>query len=235
MKQVTVVIGCVVMLCSMVSGKDYYVSQNGDNGNPGSKDKPFKTIQKAADVMAAGDTCYVGEGKYTESVKVTNSGTKEAPIRFAAQAEGKVTINGIYRIDQSWIGYFDYEIWSTSAEKTFQTGTDGRYYSEVYVDGEKMTRVANAKEFKASKQWFMKGTRLVLWPPEGESPAGVAAPYNNPQTLFVEGRLTAGGFTISGADYVMITDFLFADATVTFENCSHCTVGNCSFSSRESK
>ncbi len=57
MKQVTVVIGCVVMLCSMVSGKDYYVSQNGDNGNPGSKDKPFKTIQKAADVMAAGDTC----------------------------------------------------------------------------------------------------------------------------------------------------------------------------------
>jgi len=235
MKRLMLMIGFVMMLCTAVLGNDYYVSQSGDDGNPGSKDKPFKTIQKAASVMAAGDTCYVGEGRYTESVQVTGSGAKEAPIRFVAQPEGKVTINGMYRIERHWIGYFDYEIWSTAAEKTFQTGTDGKYYSEIYVDGEKMTRVANAKGLREPKQWFMEGTKLVLWPPAGESPEGVAAPYNNPETLHVEGRLVGGGFVLKGAEYVVITDFKFSDATVNFENCSHCTVENCSFSSSKSK
>ena len=31
--------------------KEYYVSKNGDDGNPGTKDAPFKTIQAAKDAV----------------------------------------------------------------------------------------------------------------------------------------------------------------------------------------
>ena len=41
------------------TGNAFYVSLEGDDANDGSLDKPFRTIQKAVDVMQPGDTCYV--------------------------------------------------------------------------------------------------------------------------------------------------------------------------------
>ena len=42
-----------------LNAKDYYVSKDGDDANPGTFEKPFLTIQKAADVMIVGDVCYI--------------------------------------------------------------------------------------------------------------------------------------------------------------------------------
>ena len=43
---------------------DYYVSTDGSDANPGTIDRPFQTIQKAAALMVAGDTTYVRAGTY---------------------------------------------------------------------------------------------------------------------------------------------------------------------------
>ena len=40
--------------------------------NPGTEEKPFKTVQHAADVVKPGDTVFVMAGKYDERVKVEN-------------------------------------------------------------------------------------------------------------------------------------------------------------------
>ena len=47
------------------TGKTWYVSRAaGSNSNDGSREKPFKNIQKAINVAASGDVVYVAEGNY---------------------------------------------------------------------------------------------------------------------------------------------------------------------------
>ena len=60
------------------SSKVFYVSKDGDDSNLGTINAPWRTIQKAANSLKAGETVYVREGIYSEFVKVNNSGTKEA-------------------------------------------------------------------------------------------------------------------------------------------------------------
>ena len=62
--------------------------------NSGTETSPFKTIQHAADVVKAGDTVYVMEGKYPERVKVKTSGAEGQPITFQAMPRRSALVNG---------------------------------------------------------------------------------------------------------------------------------------------
>ena len=78
-----------------ISGKAYYVSaENGNDENDGTEAAPFKTIQRAADVLSAGDTCYIMEGTYFEEITPKNSGTKTKPITFQNYKDDKVIVSG---------------------------------------------------------------------------------------------------------------------------------------------
>jgi len=64
-------------------GNRFYVAANGNNSNPGTKDRPWKTIQKAANTVIAGDTVYVRGGTYREEVTIQKSGSNSGGyIRF---------------------------------------------------------------------------------------------------------------------------------------------------------
>jgi hypothetical protein len=77
------------------SAATYYVANNGGNdNNNGAETSPFKTIQKAADIMLAGDICYIRAGIYRETVIPRNSGTASNPISFIAYNNEEVTISG---------------------------------------------------------------------------------------------------------------------------------------------
>ena len=75
-------------------GREYVVAPNGDDAAEGSRDAPFRTIQRAASVMRAGDTCLVRAGDYSETVVPTASGVEGAPITFKAWPGEKATIWG---------------------------------------------------------------------------------------------------------------------------------------------
>src|SRR5215467_2514289 len=49
------------------SGATLYVSPTGSDSNPGTQDQPFRTIQRAADVVNPGNTVIVEDGVYTYS------------------------------------------------------------------------------------------------------------------------------------------------------------------------
>lgn len=69
-----------------VSASEYYVDVNsGSNFADGSKETPFATIQKAADVVKPGDTVIIRPGVYYENIELKTNGTKEAPIVFKAE------------------------------------------------------------------------------------------------------------------------------------------------------
>lgn len=73
----------------------YYVSTTGnDITGTGTLSNPWKTIQKAADTMKAGDTCIIRGGTYRETVTLHTSGTSAKPINFEAYTGENVTVSG---------------------------------------------------------------------------------------------------------------------------------------------
>ena len=71
----------LMMTISVAARADtFYVSTSGSDQNPGSVDKPLRTIQEAADTARAGDTILVRGGVYSEHVVLRFSGHDGRPI-----------------------------------------------------------------------------------------------------------------------------------------------------------
>jgi hypothetical protein len=75
-------------------GTTYYVSPSGNDKNLGTETQPWKTIQKAADTLVAGDTVYIKAGSYKERLLLKNSGSSGNYITYAAYTGDTVTIDG---------------------------------------------------------------------------------------------------------------------------------------------
>ena len=77
------------------AGTKYYVSPGGDNGNSGTIDKPWKSINYAAKKLKAGDTLYVREGVYNETVDIPVSGSSSGGyITITAYSSEKAVLDG---------------------------------------------------------------------------------------------------------------------------------------------
>ena len=64
----------VSLSASAATTSSLYVSTHGRDSNPGTKQKPFLTVQHAADVAKPADTINLFGGKYCERLAVTTSG-----------------------------------------------------------------------------------------------------------------------------------------------------------------
>jgi len=57
-------------------------------------DHPWRTIQKAADTLTAGDTAYIRVGVYVERVEVQHSGSPDAYITYAVYPGETAILDG---------------------------------------------------------------------------------------------------------------------------------------------
>lgn len=74
-----------VILCSgPLTAATYYLSPTGSDSNPGTAASPWRTFQKAASAVRAGDTVIVSDGTYTGGVSIETPGTSGKPIVFKA-------------------------------------------------------------------------------------------------------------------------------------------------------
>ena len=112
---------------------DYYVATDGDDENSGSIEQPFATIQKAADVMDAGDTCYIRGGTYYQSVEIDGlQGTLSAPVTFASYSGEAVILDGSQPLSE--LGSTG---WTQHEGNIYKTTLDTDIW-QLYVDGELM-------------------------------------------------------------------------------------------------
>jgi len=85
--------------------KTYYVdcqAKNADNNGPGTKEHPFRTIGKAAQVLQPGERVMIAEGEYREFVQPARGGTgPEAMISYEAAPGAKVVVKGS-RVVTDW-------------------------------------------------------------------------------------------------------------------------------------
>ncbi len=72
----------------------YFVAPEGNDAGHGSLDDPWRTIQRAADRLCAGQTVLIRGGVYRERVMPRHSGSAEQPIRYAAFPGEQVIIDG---------------------------------------------------------------------------------------------------------------------------------------------
>jgi hypothetical protein len=109
--------------------KIYYVATNGSDSNGGkSLAVPFQTIQHAAGITVAGDTCYILAGVYHETLAPSNSGSSNTPITFAAYSNQVVTLDEADAVTN----------WTFLSNGIYQASVNwdlGEGYDQVFVDG----------------------------------------------------------------------------------------------------
>jgi hypothetical protein len=77
-----------------VASLKFYVATNGHDANPGTLDRPWRTIQKAANTVGAGSTVYVRGGVYNEQVTINVSGAPGSVITFQSYPGELAIIDG---------------------------------------------------------------------------------------------------------------------------------------------
>ncbi|MHC4495126.1 MAG: hypothetical protein ACYSYM_04805, partial [Planctomycetota bacterium] len=97
---------------------EYFVAIDGADDNRGSKEQPFLTIQRAADLMKPGDICYVRGGIYRQVVCPKRSGSERKPIRFEAWPGEVVMLSGTELIEGKW-SVHEGRIYKTKVREVF--------------------------------------------------------------------------------------------------------------------
>ena len=104
MKKIGVILGgvCCLLGCIELSAAEYFVAKEGADGNSGLLEAPFSTIGNAVKVLKPGDTLFIREGVYRESVTLNCSGTADQPITIQSYGLENVEISGVERLSTSW-------------------------------------------------------------------------------------------------------------------------------------
>ena len=127
-----------ILSLAILNSEEYYVSNHGNLFNSGTFNSPFLNVQQAADIMQAGDICYIRQGVYHETINLNNQdGNSANPIIFTSYNNERVLFDGTVPIDSVWNPYSD-NIWV--AEIDFDIW-------QLFVDYEEMVmaRWPNAK------------------------------------------------------------------------------------------
>jgi hypothetical protein len=133
-------------------GRTLVVAQNHPNAsdaNPGTQDRPFKTISRAAELAQPGDTVLVHEGIYREWVAPARGGVEGKPITYQAAQTHKAIIRGSEVYSGQWEPTGTPDVWRTTmpAEMfgTFNPfaariseARGGGVQGQVFIDGQLM-------------------------------------------------------------------------------------------------
>lgn len=124
-------LGALAAWCPPAAARDYFVAPDGNDANAGTREAPFRTIQRAADVMQPGDVCLIREGTYRETVRPQASGEAERPLRFAAYEGERVVISGADALEAEWSVHEGAVLRAETNLRFIQLFVDGRMMHEA--------------------------------------------------------------------------------------------------------
>ena len=88
-----------------------------DDKNPGTEEKPFRTIQRGADAAQVGDTVAVCEGNYPERVTLKNSGAEGKPVTFRSCPRRGAEVHGFNTGKADWVRIEGFRVHAPKPDK----------------------------------------------------------------------------------------------------------------------
>jgi hypothetical protein len=148
-------ISAFLFSCATVGAADFFVAPTGDDANPGSRDKPFATLQRARDaartLRAQGPVhepvrIQVADGTYALTAPLVlepqDSGTEKSPLIIEAAAGARPVFSG-GRVLRGWKpdanGLWTLQVPEVAAGKW--------YFEQLFVNGRRATRARTPNKF----------------------------------------------------------------------------------------
>ena len=175
LKQIIFAIFIVLMVqilgCAPVSGTEYHVAKNGNDQAVGTRQKPFLTINRAAEVAMPGDTITVHEGIYREHVRPQRGGTDDSNRIVYRAAKGEhVEIrgsevakdwepvgNGLWSVTLPKSYFGDYNPYAVNVDGPYIVYGQWNHCGEVYLNDESLyERQTEDEAIEKPMSWFSK-------------------------------------------------------------------------------
>lgn len=125
---------CSLFLCVfspfVLFSREIHVKPSGNDANPGTLEKPFRTVQAALIQMQAGDICILHEGVYREIIDIKAGGTATAPITIRAAKGEKPVISGLDVFQPKWE--------TTDKANIYVTDFSGEIGEQIFMDDKPM-------------------------------------------------------------------------------------------------
>ncbi len=169
----------IALISTQAVATEFHVAMDGNDTQPGNKNTPLRTIQRAAELAQPGDTITVHAGVYRERVNPPRGGTSNRKrIVYQAAKGEQVTITGSEAI-KNWVNV-QRDVWKVNLPNSFFGGFNpyadlirgdwfdrrGRdhHTGAVYLNGDWLTEAASLDEvlMPDSPAWLSKASSGVL-------------------------------------------------------------------------
>ncbi|HYW80478.1 MAG TPA: right-handed parallel beta-helix repeat-containing protein, partial [Thermoguttaceae bacterium] len=206
--------------------REIHVSKTGSDSDPGSQERPYQTINKAASVALPGDIVTVQGGTYREWVKPTQGGTDETHrVVYRAATGETVFIKGSERIT-TWKHqkgnvwqvslpsslFGDYNPYALQVSGGWLNYGQWHHRGDVYLNGEAFYEKETAKEVdQAERSWYCQvdgDITIIRANFAGADPNRQIAEINVRESLFMP--------EITGLKYITIDGFHFMHAAANW-------------------
>lgn len=148
-----------ITLAVTARGATIYVAITGSDGNPGTSERPFRTIQRAADTAQPGDVIMVGSGVYRECVTPPRGGVSNAERIVYQAAPGKQVVITGSEIITNWTKVQD-GVWEAKLPNEFFGGFNP-YTNVIHGDWfDPLGRVHHTGAVYLNGDWFSEATNL---------------------------------------------------------------------------
>ena len=162
------------LLVAPAPAATFHVAASGDDAADGSAERPWHTLQAAAERLRAGDTCIVHGGVYRETVRPRHSGEPGKPVRFEAAPGSRPVIDGSDPIAGPW---------SVHEGRVYRAPVD-REFGQLFADGEMLVEA----------RWPNRSLPEQLWDRDCWATADAGSRYGR----MVDADLAATGIDWTG-------------------------------------
>jgi HEAT repeat protein len=196
--------------------RTFYVNQQAPNAadaNPGTAAAPWKTVQRAAEEMTAGDTVLIGSGVYRELVRPFRGGESyERLITYRAAPGADVVIKGSdvwaptwEQADiggtKAWAAPWQRLEWDQPEKWPSPRSGPMHRAEQVFVDGVQLTQVATREDLaKTMGVFYTDDTegKLYVRLPQDVAPAGRLIERSLRQQIFAPAVRGLGYIRVQG-------------------------------------
>ncbi len=214
---------------------EYHVAKTGNDAANGSKEQPFLTISRAAELAVAGDIVTVHAGVYREWVSPVNGGTEDARIVYQSAGDGEVVITGAEPVTD-WKNEGG-QVWSTQVDNSLFTvrnpfkedlfgdwlfkGAFVPHLGDVYLNKKSLYETESVEKLKNPEVWpqakYPEDSLLLWYAEAGEKTTKIWANFGSFDPRKEDVEISVRPFCFwpekTGLNYITVKGFTLCQAS----------------------